>query len=94
MRMTMGNGTANNAKAMKAATANTTRLGAVSVRLLTRDDGLDDDGDDRRSQPQEKRVDSGGVAVRDVEGRQHQQGDCAGEDEQRAGDEAAVDTVE
>ena len=58
------------------------------------DHGLHHDRDDRRREAEEQRLDQGGVAVGDVDARQHQQRHDARQDEEDAGDERAPHPVE
>ena len=90
--MTMGNGTPNTASATKAATARRDQRRVVTARgVTTPDDRLGDDRDHRRGKPGEQRGDDGGVAEADVDRRQDQQRDHAGQHEQDAGDETAAE---
>ena len=57
-------------------------------------DGLRHDRDDRRREPEEERLHHGGLAVGDVDAREHQQCHGAGQDEQHAGNQRAAHAVE
>ena len=91
---TTGNGTANRARARNEATAMRHQGRVAQGAAADPEHGLGDDRQHRGGEPGEERGDGGGVAAGDVDRRQGEQGDHAGQHEQDAGDQPAAEPVQ
>ena len=89
-----GNGTSKKKIATKAAAAMPTITRFFSARLPIADHRLEHDGEHRRLEAEEQRLDDADIAESGIEPAQRHDRDDAGQHEQDAGDEAAPGAVQ